>query len=1148
MAARGDSASAIPARAGWRLREDEPASATVAARAAAVEGAFGAGCNGCCSSLAGPKEVKQSSSSSSNQREGGSSSGESASPRTCQRSKLSWVLGAGSVALLLALGTRLGPDIRGRDREEAGERSPPGERSWSPPPGPALCCCCLLLAVYFWLGLELLRAGLRLRTAVLFLAVCCCGGEALVGSALGEDRLLNAAAAGLGLCSLAGWAWLLLPRLRHGVLMLALTSALRLASLVFLEGVGAPWRPHLAYLLGLLGILLASCARHASSGRPSGKREEESRAGAEGAVSSAAVASAVAAAARPAKEDAAGLKRRRRSSSVISAEMAGCGGGGGGGKSHRRTSLPCIPREQSSGTSITVDIAVMGEAHGLITDLLADPSLPPNVCTSLRAVSNLLNTQLTFQAIHRPRVNTLASFNENYTGSDTEECSEKGEKLTIPKRFRKSLPPGLLRRVSSTWTTTTSATGLPTLEPASVRRDRSPSIKLYDTSSSSSDSWNNSHLMTLTKSRSFSTSYAMSAANHLNSKRPSRQGISPNISPLVSPSHSPIQGTPANSPIRRTSGEQFPESTVMATVQAIKPHKLLGCSQSAPNISEPVEGTSVICSSCGRPYSQTDPREGTLDRNDGAAHTLNRTDDPAQATSDYETNNSDSSDIVQNEDETPCAKEQAQGGPPCRTFAPETVILHPLLPVEEKPILAPKPLIMDNLDPLMEQLNNWNFPIFDLVDKIGKRWGRILSQVSYRLFEDMGLFETFKIPIPEFMNYFHALECGYREIPYHNRTHATDVLHAVWYLSSQPIPGLPTMINDHGSASDSDSDSGITHGHLGYVLSKTYTPTDDNYGCLAGNIPSLELMALYVAAAMHDYDHPGRTNAFLVATSAPQAVLYNDRSVLENHHAAAAWNLFMSRPEYNFLIHLDHVEFKHFRFLVIEAILATDLKKHFDFVAKFNAKVNDDAGIDWTNENDRLLVCQMCIKLADINGPAKYKDLHLKWTDGIVNEFYEQGDEEASLGLPISPFMDRSAPQLAKLQESFITHIVGPLCNSYDSAGLMPGKWIEDNDESGDTDEHEEDSPDMDSCDSHEARKKRRKVYCQITQHLLQNHQMWKKVIEEEERRAGKDKQSGEPSTALHSSSEQIEAIKEEEEEKGKAKEEEDDTASEANQ
>ncbi|XP_065598590.1 cGMP-inhibited 3',5'-cyclic phosphodiesterase 3A isoform X2 [Cyrtonyx montezumae] len=747
---------------------------------------------------------------------------------------------------------------------------------------------------------------------------------------------------------------------------------------------------------------------------------------------------------------------------MISAEMSG-----GGGKSHRRTSLPCIPREQlmghsewdhkrgprgsqSSGTSITVDIAVMGEAHGLITDLLADPSLPPNVCTSLRTVSNLLNTQLTFQAIHKPRVNPLVSFSENYTCSDSEDCSEKGEKLAIPKRLRRSLPPGLLRRVSSTWTTTTSATGLPTLEPAPVRRDRSASIKPHESSSSSTDSWNNSLLMTITKSRSFSTSYAMSPTNHLNAKRQSRQ------------------------------------------------------------------------------------------------------DDPAQATSDYETNNSDSSDIVQNDDDTDCSKEKARKGSVCRTYAPETIILHPLIPPEDKPVLAPEPLVMDNLDPLMEQLNSWNFPIFDLVEKIGKKCGRILSQVSYRLFEDMGLFETFKIPVREFMNYFHALECGYREIPYHNRIHATDVLHAVWYLTTQPIPGLPTVINDHGSASDSDSDSGITHGHMGYVFSKTYTPTDDSYGCLAGNIPALELMALYVAAAMHDYDHPGRTNAFLVATSAPQAVLYNDRSVLENHHAAAAWNLFMSRPEYNFLVNLDHVEFKHFRFLVIEAILATDLKKHFDFVAKFNAKVNDDVGIDWTNENDRLLVCQMCIKLADINGPAKCKDLHLQWTEGIVNEFYEQGDEEASLGLPISPFMDRSAPQLAHLQESFITHIVGPLCNSYDSAGLMPGKWIEDSDESGDTDEHEEEeTAEMETCENAESRKKkfkRRKIYCQITQHLLQNHKMWKKVIEDEERLAGTEKQGAEQST-LHPSSEQIQAIREEEEEKGKPKrDEEENTTVEPNQ
>ncbi|NWU94111.1 PDE3A phosphodiesterase, partial [Upupa epops] len=420
---------------------------------------------------------------------------------------------------------------------------------------------------------------------------------------------------------------------------------------------------------------------------------------------------------------------------------------------------------QSSGTSITVDIAVMGEAHGLITDLLADPSLPPNVCTSLRTVSNLLNTQLTFQAIHKPRVNPLVSFSENYTCSDSEECPEKGEKLAIPKRLRRSLPPGLLRRVSSTWTTTTSATGLPTLEPAPVRRDRSASIKPHESASSSTDSWNSSILMTITKSRSFSTSYAMSSANHLNAKRQSRQGIPPNISPLTSPCSSPIQGTPATSPTGKTASVSFPDSTDTDTKQDLKPHKVLTSTQSAPSLSDPIVSPSVICNSCGRPYNQIEAGDGALERSDGTTHTLNRTDDPAQATSDYETNNSDSSDIVQNDDETDCSKEQMRKGSVCRTYAPETIILHPLIPPEVKPVLAPEPLVMDNLDPLMEQLNNWNFPIFDLVEKIGKKCGRILSQVSYRLFEDMGLFETFKIPVREFMNYFHALECGYREIP-----------------------------------------------------------------------------------------------------------------------------------------------------------------------------------------------------------------------------------------------------------------------------------------------------------------------------------------------------------------------------------------------
>lgn len=47
----------------------------------------------------------------------------------------------------------------------------------------------------------------------------------------------------------------------------------------------------------------------------------------------------------------------------------------------------------------------------------------------------------------------------------------------------------------------------------------------------------------------------------------------------------------------------------------------------------------------------------------------------------------------------------------------------------------------------------------------------------------------------------------------------------------------------------------------------------------------------------------------------------------------------MSDPKYNFLCELEPVAFKRFRFLAIEAILATDLKRHFDLLSEFNAKV-----------------------------------------------------------------------------------------------------------------------------------------------------------------------------------------------------------------
>lgn len=51
------------------------------------------------------------------------------------------------------------------------------------------------------------------------------------------------------------------------------------------------------------------------------------------------------------------------------------------------------------------------------------------------------------------------------------------------------------------------------------------------------------------------------------------------------------------------------------------------------------------------------------------------------------------------------------------------------------------------------------------------------------------------------------------------------------------------------------------------------------------------MFALLFAAAIHDYRHPGLSNAYLVANNHDIAITYNDNSVLENFHVAQAFHL-----------------------------------------------------------------------------------------------------------------------------------------------------------------------------------------------------------------------------------------------------------------
>uniref|UniRef100_A0A3P9HNQ1 Phosphodiesterase n=1 Tax=Oryzias latipes TaxID=8090 RepID=A0A3P9HNQ1_ORYLA len=876
-------------------------------------------------------------------------------------------------------------------------------------------------------------------------------------------------------------------KLKHSVLILVFASVVWLVSFTSLSGLPALLRPLLACFAGVSGCLLGLCfdryypARDAQSGTSN------------------------------VEEKVPVIRPRRRSSCVSLGETSTSYYGSC--KMPRRPSLPCISREQMilwdwdlkhwykpqyqviSGNG--VDLSVINEARNLVSDVLVDSSLSPNTIANLHSISSLLGT---FSGSCRPRVNPFTPFPGFYS-VEADDPVDRTERRSIKvgkdvALIRNSLPTPQPRRSS----TSSALPSHPLLDSPASRWERNNGKRQHSElslMSSGLPNGPNSNLLTIPKQRSSSVTLTYHAG-------PRRPGPSPSLSPVPSPSHSPpALGTGGSSSHVSRSPVEFPDTADFLTKPSVhlNMHKPLSYPINSADSQQAFRNSTFpVCTSCGRQMLK-----GVSSSDHGDSHPLFNSEGQCRRSGTKTT-----LDV--------CYKRLSFR----KSSSGELEFkLDPMLEEHEA---------------LMEKMNTWNFQIFDLVDVTGGRTGRILSYVTYTLFQDTCLFEIFKIPVREFMSYFHALE---NEYTYH--VHATDVLHAVWYLTTQPIPGFQQIHNEHVTGSDTDSDSGISPGRISYASSKSSSISDDSYGCLAWNIPALELMALYVAAAMHDYDHPGRTNAFLVATNAPQAVLYNDRSVLENHHAASAWNLYLSQPEYNFLVNLDHVEFKRFRFLVIEAILATDLKKHFDFLAEFNSKVNDvnSPGIDWTNENDRLLVCQVCIKLADINGPAKVRDLHLKWTEGIVNEFYEQGDEETKLGLPISPFMDRSSPQLAKLQESFITHIVGPLCNSYDAAGLLPGYWIskegsdEDEDEGQgdiDLDEDEDEEDVLEDELAPRRTKNRRRLYCCIMHHLTENHKVWKKIIEEEDKSKELGKQQQQQDSLPTSPSDDIQVIQEEEE------------------
>ncbi|XP_026076254.1 cAMP-specific 3',5'-cyclic phosphodiesterase 4D-like isoform X4 [Carassius auratus] len=295
----------------------------------------------------------------------------------------------------------------------------------------------------------------------------------------------------------------------------------------------------------------------------------------------------------------------------------------------------------------------------------------------------------------------------------------------------------------------------------------------------------------------------------------------------------------------------------------------------------------------------------------------------------------------------------------------------------------------DSLAKELEDINKWGLNVFKVTEFSGNR---PLTVMMYTIFQERDLLKTFKIPLDTFITYLMTLEDHYHaDVAYHSNIHAADVTQSTHVLLS--TPALEAVFTD------------------------------------------LEILAAIFASAIHDVDHPGVSNQFLINTNSELALMYNDSSVLENHHLAVGFKL-LQEENCDIFQNLNKKQRQSLRKMVIDIVLATDMSKHMNLLADLKTmvetkKVTSSGVLLLDNYSDRIQVLQNMVHCADLSNPTKPLQLYKQWTDRIMEEFFSQGDRERERGMEISPMCDKHNASVEKSQVGFIDYIVHPLWETW---------------------------------------------------------------------------------------------------------------------
>jgi len=149
----------------------------------------------------------------------------------------------------------------------------------------------------------------------------------------------------------------------------------------------------------------------------------------------------------------------------------------------------------------------------------------------------------------------------------------------------------------------------------------------------------------------------------------------------------------------------------------------------------------------------------------------------------------------------------------------------------------------------------------------------------------------------------------------------------------------------------------------------------------------LTKFAAIVAALSHDAGHRGKTNDYEISSYSVLAVRYNDVSVLENYHSTLLFEI-LRENESNILSEMDGTDFRKFRKVAIECILATDMKRHKLIIQDItDDKETFTQSREVLPDSKQIAISSFLTHVVDLNGAAKKFDVCIKWSNMLREEF-----------------------------------------------------------------------------------------------------------------------------------------------------------------